>query len=351
MAVKIVQAKDISILKNSNGEMFSFCDYDDDNIDIFLDKELLQESMESPVDLRRGGIQHQYYDPQLNESLLDSHLARYFDMEFSRRFPTVIETESAKVMSPVIPKPKNVVDWEAKKKAEKEARKEATKNKFGLIITAYSNAPVEVKRLFLKKHWSNDDCKQIKPYVPGLSFDDFPSQGDYWLYRGFLVEFTGVYRSYGEIVLLVREIVLKREKRFEKLEKLVNLEERMKKAIRRVPIPDDVKMFVWQRDQGRCVRCGRQENLEFDHVIPVAKGGAIPNGIYSYCVTSVTEKSRMPLVSETTDEILGLVGLFEVVCHGRSGVPPLSPDNKRQDAASTLLITFQVCLRCLCIRQ
>ena len=43
---------------------------------------------------------------------------------------------------------------------------------------------------------------------------------------------------------------------------------------KRQPIPDDVKMFVWQRDGGRCVQCGSQENLEYDHIIPVSKGGS-----------------------------------------------------------------------------
>jgi hypothetical protein len=42
----------------------------------------------------------------------------------------------------------------------------------------------------------------------------------------------------------------------------------------RQPIPDDVKMFVWNRDKGRCVNCGSQENLEFDHIIPISKGGS-----------------------------------------------------------------------------
>jgi len=39
-------------------------------------------------------------------------------------------------------------------------------------------------------------------------------------------------------------------------------------------IPRDVQRFVWQRDRGRCVQCGSNENLEFDHIIPVSKGGA-----------------------------------------------------------------------------
>jgi hypothetical protein len=42
----------------------------------------------------------------------------------------------------------------------------------------------------------------------------------------------------------------------------------------RDPIADDVKLFVWQRDGGRCIQCGTQENLEFDHIIPLAMGGA-----------------------------------------------------------------------------
>ena len=70
------------------------------------------------------------------------------------------------------------------------------------------------------------------------------------------------------------EVVMKREKRFQKLSKLSSLESRMKKATKRQPIPDDVRMFVWQRDQGSCVQCGNNENLEFDHIIPVAKGGS-----------------------------------------------------------------------------
>lgn len=39
-------------------------------------------------------------------------------------------------------------------------------------------------------------------------------------------------------------------------------------------IPDDLKQFIWQRDGGRCVHCGAIVELQFDHIIPVAKGGA-----------------------------------------------------------------------------
>jgi hypothetical protein len=38
-------------------------------------------------------------------------------------------------------------------------------------------------------------------------------------------------------------------------------------------IPTPVKLEVWRRDNGRCVKCGANDNLHFDHDLPYAKGG------------------------------------------------------------------------------
>jgi hypothetical protein len=39
-------------------------------------------------------------------------------------------------------------------------------------------------------------------------------------------------------------------------------------------IPTSVKLLVWKRDKGSYVRCGSQDNLHFDYIIPYSKGGA-----------------------------------------------------------------------------
>ncbi len=39
-------------------------------------------------------------------------------------------------------------------------------------------------------------------------------------------------------------------------------------------IPAQVKLEVWKRDKGQCVKCGSKDNLHFDHVIPYSKGGS-----------------------------------------------------------------------------
>jgi len=60
----------------------------------------------------------------------------------------------------------------------------------------------------------------------------------------------------------------------------------------RDPIPEDVKLLVWARDGGQCVRCGSQQGLHFDHVIPVAKGGGNSEAnIQILCQTCNLKKS------------------------------------------------------------
>ena len=52
-------------------------------------------------------------------------------------------------------------------------------------------------------------------------------------------------------------------------------------------IPSSVKTLVWVRDKGRCVKCGSDKNLHYDHIIPFSKGGSSKdaNNIQLLCQT------------------------------------------------------------------
>lgn len=80
-----------------------------------------------------------------------------------------------------------------------------------------------------------------------------------------------------EIVLRVKKIVYDEEAHLASLKAAVaNLEaaiEYNRSGPRRDPIPEEVKLLVWARDGGACVRCGSKKELHFDHIIPVIKGG------------------------------------------------------------------------------
>lgn len=39
-------------------------------------------------------------------------------------------------------------------------------------------------------------------------------------------------------------------------------------------ISQEVKDLVWNRDSGKCIQCGSNEKLKFDHIIPLPKGGS-----------------------------------------------------------------------------
>ena len=57
-------------------------------------------------------------------------------------------------------------------------------------------------------------------------------------------------------------------------------------------IPSEVKQQVWNRDGGKCIICGSKRHLEYDHELPVSKGGSnTVNNIRILCKQCNRKKS------------------------------------------------------------
>ena len=117
------------------------------------------------------------------------------------------------------------------------------------------------------------ELERLRSDQPMLLARDRHGGRTLWWYRdGYWWDDEGLTAE--EVGLLLFDRERKREARFDRLRKISAREEDLAGA-RRERIPDDVRAFVWERDEGRCVRCGAEDDLQFDHVIPVAKGGGV----------------------------------------------------------------------------
>lgn len=109
-----------------------------------------------------------------------------------------------------------------------------------------------------------------------LSGKDFMNRtylGDEWVFNGFVYEIKGFY-SDEEIRLLILDDFDKERRYFEKLKIKFDETEKTEFAYKRPRIPESVRVEVWRRDGGKCGRCGSREKLEYDHIVPISKGGS-----------------------------------------------------------------------------
>jgi len=102
----------------------------------------------------------------------------------------------------------------------------------------------------------------------------------FWVYRDKVLRLESTepegLRNKESDVLLMKHYVLRRERHYERVRREVEALENMEtlQDISREPIAEAVRLFVWQRDGGQCVKCGSRERLEFDHIIPLSAGGS-----------------------------------------------------------------------------
>ncbi|MGA3372224.1 MAG: CarD family transcriptional regulator [Terracidiphilus sp.] len=128
-------------------------------------------------------------------------------------------------------------------------------------------------------HASSSYRQAAQEYFERQSSEPLPLL-DWWAYRAVVlrvgpIELANVLNR-DELVLLIKQYVLRRDRSIEKMRREVETLENFERleGAAREPIPEEVRLFVWRRDKGQCVRCGSRERLEFDHIIPVAAGGS-----------------------------------------------------------------------------
>lgn len=95
----------------------------------------------------------------------------------------------------------------------------------------------------------------------------------YVVFHDIMYECSGPYREDEFKALVIGEF--DRERRY--LERLhcigQDVSELTVGSIRK-RIPEKVRIEVWRRDGGKCVKCGSREKLEYDHIVPVSLGGS-----------------------------------------------------------------------------
>ena len=94
-----------------------------------------------------------------------------------------------------------------------------------------------------------------------------------WVFKGYVYQVNGDY-SDEQIRLLILEDFDKERRYFEKLKAKFDGTKAAESVYERPRIPENVRVEVWRRDGGKCARCGSQEKLEYDHIVPISKGGS-----------------------------------------------------------------------------
>lgn len=74
-----------------------------------------------------------------------------------------------------------------------------------------------------------------------------------------------------QIYALLEMDRLRKQRQVENAVALQNLKHQ---PVVRRGIPDDVKLLVMQRDQGQFCHCGSNVEIQYDHIIPISRGGS-----------------------------------------------------------------------------
>jgi 5-methylcytosine-specific restriction endonuclease McrA len=97
----------------------------------------------------------------------------------------------------------------------------------------------------------------------------------WWWFEGAFYWKSGGY-SGRDVLALIRDRQRRAAQKLDRAHMLLNVDEGKTAPPqgRREPIPREVRRAVFERNEGKCAECGSTFDLQYDHVIPVALGGA-----------------------------------------------------------------------------
>lgn len=95
----------------------------------------------------------------------------------------------------------------------------------------------------------------------------------WWMFEDSFYWESGGYSAH-DMLALIRDRQRRDQQRLDRAHSMLNAEQNATPASRRGPIPRELRRMVFERDGGQCVECGSTFDLQYDHVIPVALGGA-----------------------------------------------------------------------------
>jgi 5-methylcytosine-specific restriction endonuclease McrA len=94
----------------------------------------------------------------------------------------------------------------------------------------------------------------------------------WWVFEDQFYWSSGDYSAL-DVLALIRERQRNQRAKLDRAHMALRLEREPRRQ-RRGQLPRELKRAVWERDGGHCSQCGSAFDLQYDHIIPVAMGGA-----------------------------------------------------------------------------
>ena len=166
----------------------------------------------------------------------------------------------------------------AKQRAEYEGQLNYLKDEFYSLHNRYYSSVQSLWKFWLKRlalpPGSGEVVQSTVEELLTISENE-PVQltTDLWIFKGYEYQVEGLYSS-DQFSLLILENFDRERQYFERLKHKYDANTLDTAEALRARIPETVRIEVWRRDDGKCSRCSSRERLEYDHIVPLSRGGS-----------------------------------------------------------------------------